>query len=660
MPIRSKLLNKLQSVNTKTPGNGKAVITAKSKLLLPYWQTADNATVRFYQGHVIDVLKRLPAQSVHCVVTSPPYWGLRDYGTGQWEGGNPECDHLQAIEKRKAASGTSTLGYPSDGGQRRITDDNQYFTGSKQQQYKDQCKKCGARRVDMQIGSEPSPDCLTRGQAQCGRCFVCSLVAVFREVRRVLRDDGTCWINLGDTYGTGKCGGGTVFSNGRTDGKPNSSSEKYPEGKGDVIPSRASMKTRTSEVTVPSGNLLGMPWRVALALQADGWTLRQDIIFAKKSPMPESVQNRCTKSHEFVFLLTKGMKYFYDAEAIKEKSVDPVGSQKRYESNFGGAKNEALVEANKDGIGRRTSVIGDREFDGSRNKRDVWSLPEERALLDWLSVNHPDTLTQYLNESRNKGDVWRIASQGYPGCHYATFSSSLITPMILAGTSEKGCCAKCGKPWKRVTEEKKLTRERPNEYVKRTGEKGTGNSCANTVAGVEVKTVGWNPDCDCYNSEDGKCRKCGADWSVQTSKGASYKPVVVAPGIRNVDDSRQDKTRKISGPEYNAQMTKIKTIDRGYPCQCFVNEVVPCTILDPFIGSGTTAAVCLEKGRRCIGIDLSEEYLKVNAIPRIEGILLSRPATVKLLPGVEEEDGDSKWDKLYESCEIEEEDMTES
>lgn len=385
----------------------------------PYWSTPDGRHIRLYHGNVTDVLARLPEKSVHCVVTSPPYWGLRDYKAGSDE-----------------------------------------------------------------IGQERTPD-----------EFVARMVEVFRGVRRVLRDDGTVWLNLGDSYnGSGGSGGRGKQDTNRV-GKPDN---------------------RSGSPTLPQGNLIGIPWRAALALQADGWILRQDIIWAKPAPMPESVRNRCTKAHEYVFLFAKSNQYFYDAEAIKEKS--------------------SYADDSRAGHGRLT-------YDGKRQ-------------------GEPGTGNEAfvtITDTKNKRSVWTVNSPGYEGAHFATFPPKLIEPMIKAGTSEKGCCAKCVAPWRRVVEEKRLTRERPNDYVKRTGEDGTGNSCANSVAGVDAKTIGWEPTCACKSG------------------------------------------------------------------------VVPCTVLDPFIGSGTTCDVSIELGRASVGIDLSEKYLKNNAIPRIEGALLRRVDTAKLI-----------------------------
>lgn len=394
-------------------------------LLRPYWQTSDESTVRLYHGDVISVLKRMPSASVQCVVTSPPYFGLRDYGTDK----------------------------------------------------------------SLEIGSEKTPD-----------EYVMKMVAVFAEVRRVLRDDGTVWLNLGDTYNANV---GTGFDLGG----------RYRGGKPDrQVEVARHQQARRGQSRLKPGNLVGIPWRVALVLQADGWILRQDIIWHKPSPMPESVRNRCTKAHEYIFLLVKRMGYFYDNDAVKET------------------------------MARVPHVPQNKKLDTSRNDHNrmekVWAIGGQR----------------------NKRSVWTVASESYAGAHFATFPRKLITPCILAGTSEHGACAKCGAPWQRVTEEKKLKRPRPNDYVKRTGAEGTGNVCANTVAGVDVKTVGWQPTCEC-NTE----------------------------------------------------------------------KVVPCTVIDPFVGSGTTCCVALVHGRHSIGIDLSAKYLENNAIPRIEGELLERPALAHLL-----------------------------
>ncbi len=472
----------------------------------PYWQTTDHKTVKLYHGDVINVLRRMPTKSVQMVVTSPPYWGLRDYGTAEWEGGDEDCDHIEVTAESTHKS--STLGISADGSGSRHPVTNAAYKALVRQ-FADQCGKCGAKRIDQQIGSEATPD-----------EFVVKMVEVFRHVRRVLRDDGTLWLNLGDSYFSGGAfgHGGT----GETFNKQNTN--------------RGSQHSSGSGSTgLKPGNLIGAPWRVAFALQADGWVLRQDIIWHKPSPMPESVRNRCTKAHEYLFLLTKkGSGYFCDMDAIREPNSESTFKMNpRY-----GTPDKILATKDNPDEGFNTKHTEDS--------------------------NVFQTHKTYLNSNgRNKRSVWTIASQNYSGAHFATFPEKLITPCILAGTSEKGCCSKCRTPWKRI--------------VERTG----------------------------------------------------YTPEVVPAGIRNVDLSREDKTRKLSGPEYNKQ-AKVKTMGWEAGCDCGLSSTVPCIVLDPFIGSGTLCSVALSHNRWSWGIDLSEEYLRNNAVPRIEGALLRVPNKVKL------------------------------
>jgi DNA modification methylase len=250
-------------------------------------------------GDVRDKLLEIEEQSVQTVITSPPYWGLRDYGN------------------------------------------------------------------DGQIGLEQKPD-----------EYVAQMVNVFREVWRVLRDDGTLWLNLGDSYAQGKMGRDDSGDNGRFGGQ------------------RLTPKQRKAPDGFKPKDLVGIPWRVAFALQADGWYLRQDIIWAKPNPMPESVKDRCTKSHEYLFLLTKCYKYFFDNEAIKEPSVSNVGNAKiRFGGNKYGDSNDPK-HATKSG--------------------NVWEP----------------------TETRNKRDVWNIPTKPFKGAHFAVMPEALVEPCILAGSRE--------------------------------------------------------------------------------------------------------------------------------------------------------------------------------------------------------------------------------
>jgi DNA modification methylase len=306
------------------------------------------------QGDVLDGLRSLPSEIVQTCVTSPPYYGLRDYGTATWKGGRKGCKHKPVVKPRseRPSSGLHSLGY---------TD------ACQQPAYRDVCGLCGARRVDLQIGLEETPE-----------AYVARLVAVFREVRRVLKKDGTCWLNLGDSYAGGKTG--------RADhGSSDPAVKLRGNSAGAVAPGAIAQRG------VPAGlkpkDIIGVPWRVAFALQADGWYLRQDIIWAKPNPMPESVRDRCTKAHEYVFLLAKSERYLYDSEAVKEQSAG--------RERFGNT-------------GRKMAVHIDRQ-DGAR--RDMRK-----------------------QQTRNRRSVWTIVPRPYKGAHFAVMPEGLVEPCILAGS----------------------------------------------------------------------------------------------------------------------------------------------------------------------------------------------------------------------------------
>jgi DNA modification methylase len=236
----------------------------------PYLQDAD---FTLYVGDVREVLAGLPDESVHCVVTSPPYWGLRDYGTGSWAGGDEECDHKGAP---LASDKSGLAGYTSENVKVRTNS----------VPFKAICGKCGAQRVDQQLGLEPTPE-----------LYVANMVAVFREVRRVLRRDGTCWLNIGDSYNAGRDGGWAGGKKALNEGRDLDAIYQGRSG--------------ANAPGLKPKDLVGIPWRLAFALQAEGWYLRSEIIWAKPNPMPESVTDRPTKSHEQVFLLTRSPRYFY-------------------------------------------------------------------------------------------------------------------------------------------------------------------------------------------------------------------------------------------------------------------------------------------------------------------------------------------------------------
>ena len=310
------------------------------------------------QGDCLEVLKTLSDKSIDCCVTSPPYYGLRDYGTGEWVGGDPNCPHRRLSKfSEKTITGhhqEELVGNVGDAIYKRI------------------CPLCGAVREDKQIGLEETPE-----------QYIDKLVQVFREVKRALKDDGTLWLNIGDSYwGSGSRGFDFTgkFKPGVSDIQ--GSDKKYdlsfvPQTKGDVDGYK-------------NKDLIGIPWMLAFALRADGWYLRQDIIWHKPNPMPESVKDRCTKSHEYIFLLSKKPKYYFDYEAVQEIAVS--GETVRDKS----AEGYQADYAKGDRFSKGEHTYGK---DGKRNKRDVWSVP-----------------TQAVKEA-----------------HFATFPEKLIEPCILAG-----------------------------------------------------------------------------------------------------------------------------------------------------------------------------------------------------------------------------------
>lgn len=299
-------------------------------------------------GDALELLRTMPSESVHCVATSPPYWGLRDYGTGRWEGGDPSCKHARK-NFRPDHSGETILGR----GQ-------QPSASASATPMRSVCTFCGAVRVDEQIGLEPTV-------AQ----YVERLVDVFMEVHRVLRSDGTCWINLGDTYSSsGRASfGSTIGTSSTLNGSQRSqvAFRKAEPGRraADVEPEEG-MPSHYESGFRPK-NLLMLPARLAIALQDEGWYVRSDIIWAKPNPQPESVRDRPTKSKEYVYLLSKSESYAYDADAIREEHVDPRKT-KHGSAAMRGQRAMKKTGSNVDDVGRWF-------HEGGRNARDVWVIP---------------------------------------------------------------------------------------------------------------------------------------------------------------------------------------------------------------------------------------------------------------------------------------------
>jgi DNA modification methylase len=378
--------------------------------------------------------------------------GLRDYGTAKWEGGSAECDHKPTQEWIDRACNANSTAFPNGHKGQSAAAVGRWYKAD------GSCPACGARRVDAQLGLERVHDCLGWATgAPCGECYVCHLVAVFREVRRVLRDDGAMFLNLGDSY----AGSGKGAWN-----RDDVQKEVY-------VPGVTGAKVETDWVGLKPKDLCGVPWRVALALQADGWWLRSDVIWHKPNPMPESVTDRPTRSHEYVFILTKSARYFWDAEAVKERIADSTLADKR------------------NGTGRHTQGKNySKYFDDESPDKAGAELP---SWYRGKTFVNPDS-------GRNLRSVWTITTKPCKEAHFATFPPDLPEKCIKAATSERGVCPKCGKQWERVVERNEVAL-RPNSSSNRgdqpylNGDSGQSPQRGSMVC--ESRTTGWRPGCEC-------------------------------------------------------------------------------------------------------------------------------------------------------------------
>ena len=291
---------------------------------------------RIYQGDCREQMKLLPDESIDCCVTSPPYWGLRDYGH------------------------------------------------------------------DDQIGLEETPE-----------QYVAKMVVVFREVRRTLKQDGTLWLNLGDSYAAQR--GGTYMPaetiTGGKGGKTCDGNKTNRDRHDGYSPSR-----NAGAIGLKHKDLVGIPWLVAFALRSDGWYLRQDIIWHKPNPMPESVTDRCTKSHEYIFLLSKSAKYYYDAEAIAEEVAESTTARlaQDIESQIGSNRVPGKTNGNMKAAAPR---FGGKKY---------------TAMPDVFNRTKSGNAYEY-RDRRNKRSVWSVTTKPYSEAHFATYPEELITPCILAG-----------------------------------------------------------------------------------------------------------------------------------------------------------------------------------------------------------------------------------
>jgi DNA modification methylase len=375
--------------------------------------------------------------SVHLVVSSPPYFGLRQYETGTWQGGDPACLHTRR-PVNASKDPTSTLAS-------RATNQNH-----EREPAPSPCPSCGAVRVDASLGNECLHDCLAwaRQEPPCGQCYVCALRGVMQEVWRVLRSDGTAWIVIGDSYHAhGRHGHGA--SMGIKQRTNRASALRH-----DTM--------RPQAPGLPPKSLIGIPHRLALALQSDGWVWRSDIIWHKLNGMPESVQDRPTSSHEHVLLFSKQPQYFWDQEAMKETAT--MKPQRRL----------TLQQTRQNG-----------------HAVDAWKEP--RLLRAVPAQDSPDGM-------RTCRDVWSLSSEPYAGAHYAAFPLEIPRRAIVAATSQYGCCTICHAPWRRVVERE--TAAEPPSYNGSSFLRGKTHAAhaARAAVGsqertVAIRTIGWEPTC---------------------------------------------------------------------------------------------------------------------------------------------------------------------
>ena len=335
-----------------------------------------------------------------------------------------------------------------------------------------------------------------------------NMIAFAREVRRVLRDDGTFWVNLGDTYSGG--GGHGESPDGPRRGRAN-----Y----------RQAVEAVKFQKPLPAKNLMGQPWRVAFALQDDGWILRSAIVWHKLNPMPESARDRPTSAYEMVFLFSKSQRYFYDAAAVMEPQS--------------ALTLERFTDAQGRPLPNTRPVSGGGKAGGSARHNRAWEDSTPEGIM-------PGAM-------RNARNVWTFPIQGRKDAHFATFPDELPRRAILAATPEAGVCAECGAPWARIVE-RELT----------------------PLPGRKRMTI------------------------------------------------RHETRKALTGPtpDYGALMGNSLVTTKGWEPSCACNaSTVPATVLDPFVGSGTTVAVAQSLGRRGIGVDLNPDYLAI-AQRRIEGVNL--------------------------------------
>jgi DNA modification methylase len=422
---------------------------------------------------------------------------------------------------------------------------------------------------DGQIGLEETP-----------QDYINAMVKVFRCVKDILADDGTLWVNIGDSYSSHKDCKSTPQSFAK--GTPKEEAHVMELGKSRVRDSKM-LKSQG----LKNKDLIGIPWMLAFALRADGWYLRQDIIWHKPNPMPESVADRCTKAHEYIFLLSKSDKYFFDNESIKEPSVTnwEINQKTRIQ------RKEATGGAISGGTGEKISS----------------------------------------GNTRNKRSVWTVNTKSYKGAHFATFPTELIEPCIKAGAPEK-ICIECATPYKREKiVEKNLTLEEVNEIRKNIMDTNKerkpyailDKEFRNQV--VEYRNLPNHNELRDYLQFNRHLQELTID-EIENYFGtqAPHHWFEKNGSYPSKDDWVKLKKLLVLDNKYDQPMTEIfyksglkcanNYLDQGLikQCKCETNETKTGIVLDPFMGSGTTAQVALNNGKQYLGCELNPEYKKLQ------------------------------------------------
>lgn len=512
---------------------------------------------KIYCGNTLDVLKTFPDESINCCVTSPPYWALRDYGTDGvvWDG-DPECEHEWGkpnIHKTNLQAGNPEFQRPW----------RENASGVSQTNF---CNKCGAWKG--QLGLEPDFN-----------LYIKHLCDIFDEVKRVLRKDGTCWVNLGDTYNSHSANSKNV---GGFEGKQMRNNAEY-----------ANTKIATKKfIQLPDKSLCNIPSRFSIEMQNRGWILRNKIIWHKPNCMPSSVTDRFTVDYEEIFFFVKNKKYFFEQQ-FEEVQIDSIKRACR-------ARTSEKVKANQYAHSGTNEYIGYDDMMGKMQRGEL-----SHAL-------HP--------QGRNKRTVWKISTKGYKGAHFAVFPQELIETPIKAGCP-KEICMKCGKAREKIIAKREyiVDEKEPSNKFKDAKVNSAGGRAFTTT--IQRRFTPNQKDVAKYlkskiNDKDLLDEEFGqhtwTHWVRTDESGASLpnpEQYLILKDMLGLDD-RFD-AEMLTTVQITSDDKGGKTEVIGYSkCDCdapFVAGIV----LDPFMGSGTTAVFCEKNRYKWIGCEVSDKYCEM-------------------------------------------------